>query len=189
VLAVEADDAGGAAIEAAALECLLAHDWPGNIRELRNVIRGALAICEGGRVRVRDLPEELQGDHAIGASPVLGDAMSTNRVATKADAARTAAADTAAVGTATATSSRLLEDSVPPLGGNRMATREALRVSMLARAERDTLLDAIRMSRGNLVRAARALGISRNTLYRKLRRHHIVVSRIDGLIVGEREPG
>jgi transcriptional regulator of acetoin/glycerol metabolism len=59
----------------------------------------------------------------------------------------------------------------------------------LADAERDTLLDAIRASRGNLVRAARALGISRNTLYRKLRRHHIVVSRIDGLIVGESEPG
>jgi transcriptional regulator of acetoin/glycerol metabolism len=45
--------------------------------------------------------------------------------------------------------------------------RDASRAT-LARAERDTLLDAIRGNDGNLVRAARALGISRNALYRKL---------------------
>jgi transcriptional regulator of acetoin/glycerol metabolism len=73
--------------------------------------------------------------------------------------------------------------------GDRTDASESRRSSTLARAERDTLLDAIRTSRGNLVRAARALGISRNTLYRKLRRHRIVVSRIEGLIVGDAEPG
>jgi transcriptional regulator of acetoin/glycerol metabolism len=58
----------------------------------------------------------------------------------------------------------------------------------LLQSERDTLLNAIRTTRGNLVRAARSLGISRNTLYRKLRRHRIVVSRIEGLTIGDTEP-
>jgi len=30
------------------------------VRELRNVIRTALAICDGGVVRLRDLPSELR---------------------------------------------------------------------------------------------------------------------------------
>jgi DNA-binding NtrC family response regulator len=34
-------------ISAAALELLLAHDWPGNIRELENTIERALILCEG----------------------------------------------------------------------------------------------------------------------------------------------
>jgi transcriptional regulator of acetoin/glycerol metabolism len=72
---------------------------------------------------------------------------------------------------------RTPEDAAPPRAEHRTPTRDASNGNTLARAERDTLLDAIRTNDGNLVRAARTLGISRNTLYRKLRRHRIVVSR------------
>ncbi len=41
----------------------------------------------------------------------------------------------------------------------------------LAAAERDFIADALRRANGNRARAARALGISRATLYEKLRRH------------------
>src|SRR6185503_4205242 len=57
--------AGGcesASIESEALRQLLAYDWPGNVRELRNVIRTALAICDGGVVRLSDLPSELRNE-------------------------------------------------------------------------------------------------------------------------------
>jgi transcriptional regulator of acetoin/glycerol metabolism len=50
------------------------------------------------------------------------------------------------------------------------------------------LLGAIRASRGNLCHTAKQLGISRNSLYRKLKRHGIAVSRVDGLSVQNR-PG
>jgi sigma-54 dependent transcriptional regulator, acetoin dehydrogenase operon transcriptional activator AcoR len=43
---------------------LLAYRWPGNVRELRNVIRTALAICDGGVVRLRDLPSEVRDGDA-----------------------------------------------------------------------------------------------------------------------------
>jgi transcriptional regulator of acetoin/glycerol metabolism len=45
--------------------------------------------------------------------------------------------------------------------------------SSLADAERDTLLNTIRANHGNLCHTAQQLGISRNSLYRKLKRHGI----------------
>jgi DNA-binding NtrC family response regulator len=35
-------------------------DWPGNVRELENAVERAVALCEGGRVDVEDLPEEIR---------------------------------------------------------------------------------------------------------------------------------
>ena len=61
-LAAETSDDRPAAIEVAAFQRLLAYEWPGNVRELRNVIRTALAICDGGVVRLRDLPSELRNE-------------------------------------------------------------------------------------------------------------------------------
>ncbi|MCB0781169.1 MAG: sigma-54-dependent Fis family transcriptional regulator, partial [Flavobacteriales bacterium] len=33
--------------------------WPGNLRELNNVIKRAVLVCTGDRITVRDLPAEL----------------------------------------------------------------------------------------------------------------------------------
>ncbi len=38
---------------------LQAHHWPGNIRELRNVIQYACAVCDGQQIAVDDLPDTL----------------------------------------------------------------------------------------------------------------------------------
>jgi transcriptional regulator of acetoin/glycerol metabolism len=59
-LARETSDGRPAAIEMEAFQRLLAYRWPGNVRELRNVIRTALAICDGGVVRLSDLPSEVR---------------------------------------------------------------------------------------------------------------------------------
>jgi sigma-54 dependent transcriptional regulator, acetoin dehydrogenase operon transcriptional activator AcoR len=60
LLGAETSDGRPVAIETDAFQCLLEYDWPGNIRELRNVIRTSLAICDGGVVRLRDLPSEVR---------------------------------------------------------------------------------------------------------------------------------
>jgi DNA-binding NtrC family response regulator len=43
-----------------ALQRLLAHTWPGNIRELRNVLERAVALCKEPIIRLVDLPAALQ---------------------------------------------------------------------------------------------------------------------------------
>ena len=47
----------GVSIEA--LSLLMAHDWPGNIRELENVIERAFVLCNDGEITLKHLPEEL----------------------------------------------------------------------------------------------------------------------------------
>jgi sigma-54 dependent transcriptional regulator, acetoin dehydrogenase operon transcriptional activator AcoR len=125
------DPARGArckSIDPQALRCLTQYHWPGNIRELRNVIRSAFAICDDNVIRLDDLPADLRVDQ--------------RRV------------------------------SVESTAGN-----------ALAHAERETLLKVIRANHGNLCHTAAQLGISRNALYRRLKRHGITISRVDGLSV------
>lgn len=43
----------------AALEVLLNHSWPGNMRQLHHVLRYACAVCKGQVIGVQDLPETL----------------------------------------------------------------------------------------------------------------------------------
>ncbi len=42
-----------------ALVCLMAYDWPGNIRELQNVLERGLILSEGGVITEQSLPREL----------------------------------------------------------------------------------------------------------------------------------
>jgi transcriptional regulator of acetoin/glycerol metabolism len=128
-LAAETGNGRPAAIERDALQRLLAYPWPGNIRELRNVIRTALAICEGGVVRRIDLPREIREAEAYpsGACEI-----------------RTSSASGAA-------------QSANPLQV----------------AERAALLSVIEDCHGNMTRVAMQLGMSRNTLYRRIKRHRI----------------
>jgi two-component system response regulator PilR (NtrC family) len=47
------------AISAEAMELLSGHDYPGNVRELENVIERALTLCDGATIRPEDI--ELRG--------------------------------------------------------------------------------------------------------------------------------
>ena len=54
-------------LEPEALERLIGYGWPGNIRELENVLERTILFCDAPRIRVRDLPPEV-GVPAIGPS-------------------------------------------------------------------------------------------------------------------------
>jgi len=47
--------AGKPALERAALEALYRHDFPGNVRELENILERATALCDDGIIKVEDL--------------------------------------------------------------------------------------------------------------------------------------
>lgn len=113
---------------------LLDYSWPGNIRQLRNALRTAAALCRDGIIRLSNLPQEILDTEtrAMPAAAVNG----------------TAAAVTIAA-------------SLPSA-----ALREAECAALLRELER---------MRWNISRTAQSLGISRNTLYRKIHKHRIVL--------------
>ena len=130
-LAAETRNGRPAAIERDALHRLLAYPWPGNIRELRNVIRTALAICDGGVIRRIDLPREIREAETIPTVP-------------------------------------------PPVELHTdVATKGLGSANPLHVAERAALLSVIQDCHGNMTRVAMQLGMSRNTLYRRIKRHAI----------------
>jgi DNA-binding NtrC family response regulator len=59
-------------ISAEVPRALQAHDWPGNIRELRNVIERAVVLCPGGELRLDDLPDPFHpAGTAVAPPPVF----------------------------------------------------------------------------------------------------------------------
>ncbi|HJZ84176.1 MAG TPA: sigma-54 dependent transcriptional regulator [Polyangia bacterium] len=55
-------------VEPDALDRLVGHHWPGNIRELENVLERTILFCEGPRIKASDLPAEI--GLSLGAPPV-----------------------------------------------------------------------------------------------------------------------
>jgi DNA-binding NtrC family response regulator len=53
-----------AGFDEAALQKLLQHDWPGNIRELNHVVERAVLMASGNRITVRDLGLQAARDEA-----------------------------------------------------------------------------------------------------------------------------
>ena len=56
-------------IEPAALARLTSYPWPGNIRELENVIERAVLFCDGDELHLGDLPAEMRGAAGLVDAP------------------------------------------------------------------------------------------------------------------------
>jgi two-component system NtrC family response regulator len=59
-------------INPAAMELLTQYHWPGNIRELQNVIERAAIICHGGEIMPDNLPKELQTPQKVISESIAG---------------------------------------------------------------------------------------------------------------------
>jgi nitrogen regulation protein NR(I) len=58
-------------VEADALELLCNYGWPGNIRELENVMERSVLFCDSQKLRVEDLPVELRGASGISSGSMV----------------------------------------------------------------------------------------------------------------------
>jgi nitrogen regulation protein NR(I) len=56
-------------VEPEALDILSAYTWPGNIRELENVMERSVLFCDAQKLRVEDLPGELRGTGSGSVAP------------------------------------------------------------------------------------------------------------------------
>ncbi|KAF1036559.1 MAG: Acetoin catabolism regulatory protein [Herbaspirillum frisingense] len=79
-------EAGEHVIAPAALQRMLAYPWPGNLRQMHAVIRYSCAVMNGGRIEVRDLPEELMQFQAANLGHT-GHAANVRPIVPQADAA------------------------------------------------------------------------------------------------------
>jgi transcriptional regulator with PAS, ATPase and Fis domain len=54
---IKSKDVAGVSPEV--LKLLMAHDYPGNVRELKNIIEHGFVLCQGSMIKVEHLPEWL----------------------------------------------------------------------------------------------------------------------------------
>jgi DNA-binding NtrC family response regulator len=127
-------------IAPASLQALIDYDWPGNIRELRNVMERAVALSFGPELQVEAFSGILHSTN--GSSAILPAEDLTGH--SRSSAARTL---------------KKVKDS----------------------AEVRHILDALKKHQNNRMRAAAELGISRVTLYSKLRQHGLIACKGDRL--------
>jgi transcriptional regulator with PAS, ATPase and Fis domain len=45
------------------MELLCSYDFPGNVREINNILERAIVLCRGEQIRIADLPPELRESH------------------------------------------------------------------------------------------------------------------------------
>jgi DNA-binding NtrC family response regulator len=126
---------------------LLAHKWPGNIRELRNVMERALALCTEDIVR----PSQVLLDPPLPA-PDVGSAVST--------------ASTAPPGGGTS-----------PPGPGEPADRLGRLLRLDPETEKRLITEALGRAMGNQGKAAELLGVSRRTLINRLDEYGIARPR------------
>ncbi len=129
----------------AVLKALMNYDWPGNVRELENCIERAVALGNGRVIDPSDLPQTIAG------------LSSSARVSS--DSERGSISDAA-----------IADEAVLPENG---AVHTSLSTTDLEDIERATIQRVFEQVRGDKALAGRMLGISRATLYRKLKRYNI----------------
>ncbi len=58
------------AVSADAMKLLLSHDYPGNVRELYNILEYAFVLCKGHELTPADLPSALSGSSSMASEPL-----------------------------------------------------------------------------------------------------------------------
>ena len=147
-------------IAPAVLALFKAYAWPGNLRQLANVLRTAAVMSAGER---HICEHHLSDDFLEDARRVLSQAA-------PGAAAPAPSAPQAAALPQTAHAAAPPEHTMPPLRDSEslpVAAPEAPRT--LGEAEIDMIRSALAAADGNISVASKRLGISRNTIYRKLR--------------------
>jgi DNA-binding NtrC family response regulator len=134
-------------IEPDAMERLNAYGWPGNIRELENVIERAVLFADGARIRLEDLAEELRGISAIDAG------------------SRPSAPVVLPVAASPADSEGSDDEPVSAEGDG---LKEQVKAAM-SRLERELIIRALKQTQNNVTHAARLLKISRKGLQLKMK--------------------
>jgi two-component system, NtrC family, nitrogen regulation response regulator GlnG len=128
---------------------LSGYDWPGNVRELENTVLRAALLAPGTTIRAEDI--ELSRAAPAHAGPARGEAAELAELI----------------------ATRIGSWLDAPAGDE----PRDLYQRIVAEIERPLIELALKRAGGNQVRAARMLGLNRNTLRKKITDHKIVLTR------------
>lgn len=147
VLVIEAgSQAGQISISEEAMQVLVNFPWFGNIRQLCNAMRYALAVCDDNVITSADLPNDVidASDGEVAVAPV-----------------RPLAGRQAVAASLPAAVEAVRDDIVPGLNA-------------MEQAERQVILDALLEHKWQVSKAVKEVGISRATMYRKMEKYAII---------------
>jgi len=142
---------GDASLTPDAEKLLMDHPWPGNLRQLRHALRSAAALADGRPITREHLPGLIASGARGAASLGVPAAMA-----------------------AAALPSGPLVPVAPPASAEPQPL--PLKLNPIQANERAVLVQMLEQHRWNVSNVAKALDVSRNTLYRKLHKLHIEVS-------------
>ena len=136
-------------LEPAAQYALSKYAYPGNIRELENIVEHAIVLSEGGVIRLEDLPENVQEE---------------------------AREKTLAIPHQKSETSEVAAIPMPETSREKTDTDESSdEILSLEEMERRHILHALSVCKNNKTEVCKKLGISRATLWRKLKELQIAV--------------
>ncbi|MCQ0990061.1 sigma-54-dependent transcriptional regulator [Jiella marina] len=160
------------AIDAPALELLQSYDWPGNIRQLENVLHRAVVLGETEMLGVEDFPQIAamieateRGGGALGVV-AGGEAITTDEVPMPQPSLASDSGGGAEPAATAATSEPVPEGAFPIRDTDGQIRR-------IVDVEADLIRLAVDQYDGRMSEIARRLGIGRSTLYRKMREYKI----------------
>ena len=161
-----------------ATEALRRYAYPGNVRELSNIVERAVVLSRTPTVKLDDLPPHVVSLTHAGALGSLGGASAPAFVMPH----QTGLPGTAAVPTTgplpppqhgpipfPTSAASLVSSSAAAINAARPADPEASLEAALREPERRIIIDALRASGWNRLKAAEALRINRTTLYKKMK--------------------
>jgi two-component system, NtrC family, response regulator AtoC len=132
-------------VSSAAMKALMQYEWPGNVRELENCVERAVALGNGQIIDSGDLPAGIAASASNLGVPVAVIPQKTT----------------------------VLDPDLAGIATLSDAPRSPLSTTDLEDIERATIQRVFEQVKGDKALAGRMLGISRATLYRKLKRYNI----------------
>lgn len=146
-------------LEPAAQYALTRYAYPGNIRELENIVEHAIVLSENGVIRLEDLPEDVQAEAREKQFAIPH--MTESATAAQAIEDQTGAAEMAVPAANAVVKPAASVACTPAEQGDDIISLEEM--------ERRHILHALSVCKGNQTEICEKLGISRSTLWRKMK--------------------
>ena len=143
-----------------ALLALEAYHWPGNVRELENAVQRAIVVSKGQAILPSDLPAEVLAGTPAPLAAAGGTPAALEGTSPAGD--RPGSADAGVPADFAALAQALF----------RLAKNDS-KLKVIPAVERELVIEALKETAGNQVRAARLLGITRATLRKRVEKFGI----------------